>query len=62
MSLFHYVLVEYDPEQPWIVISRERRTAELDESEDFQEWARRAWPEPQWRVELDPGQEPRLMQ
>jgi hypothetical protein len=53
---YSYVLTKYHEDRPWIVLSRECRSVELDNAENFFSWARRRWPAPRWSVELDPWQ------
>jgi hypothetical protein len=54
MTEYRFTSTEFDPERPWIVLSREHRTVELEDGQDFYGWARERWPEPGWRVDLDP--------
>jgi hypothetical protein len=47
MPEYGYMLTEHDPERRWLVIGRVHRTVTLDDGENFFEWARQEWPEPQ---------------
>jgi hypothetical protein len=49
-----FELVEHDAECPWIVVRQERRTVTLDEGVNFFAWARGAWPNGRYSVQLDP--------
>jgi hypothetical protein len=51
---FSYSLTTYDPDRPWIVLSREHRVIELPEGADFVVWARETYPGDATMVELDP--------
>jgi hypothetical protein len=57
MKIWSYTAFEHDRDRPWIVTGTRRGTAELDENQNFWEWASEHWPAPRFRVELDPGQE-----
>ena len=50
MTTYAFDLITYSETEPWIVVSKERRTVELDDAQDFQTWARRAWPDDRYRV------------
>jgi hypothetical protein len=54
--LLKFVLTEYDPERPWIVVGERQETVELATMASFHAWANEAWPAPRWRAELHPGQ------
>jgi hypothetical protein len=58
---FNYCLTEYQIAKPWLVLSREQRTVDLEHVGDFQDWARETWPAPRYAAELAPGQTERLM-
>jgi hypothetical protein len=57
MPKFSFTTTEFDRERPWIMLRRERRTVELDDGVDCYGWARVRWPEPCWRVDLDPWEQ-----
>lgn len=61
VPLLSYVVTEYDPAKPWIIVGREQRTVELDDAASFAGWARENWPAPRYAAELDPGQAERLL-
>jgi hypothetical protein len=46
-------LIEYDPDEPWIVRSTGRDSVELPDDQDFNEWAKAKWPSPRYVVKLD---------
>lgn len=46
MSKLGFTLTEHNPDKPWIVVGRQHRTVELDEGQNFFEWARDQWPPP----------------
>jgi hypothetical protein len=50
------MLIERDPERPWLVLAQEHRTVTLEDGVNFYEWAHTQWPDPRWTVELDPWQ------
>lgn len=54
---YSFTVWEHDAERPWIVVSQEHRTVTLEDGASFHEWARQAWPSPQWNFELDPWQD-----
>jgi hypothetical protein len=54
VPLYSFTLTEHDPAKPWLVLSIEQRTVELDESEDFGRWARAQWPAAAFTIDLDP--------
>lgn len=56
-----YTLYEFDPVRPWIIADVSHRTVDLPDAGEFPDWAREQWPSPRYTVELDPGQETRLM-
>jgi hypothetical protein len=52
-----YVLTEYDPQMPWIVVATARHlTVDLGPGESFAEWAGERWPSPRFRAELEPDE------
>ena len=53
---YSFELTEHDPARPWIVVRQERRSIFLDDGVNFFTWARKAWPEERFSVELDPWQ------
>lgn len=53
---YGYTITEHDVEKPWLIVSREHRTVELEEGESFALWSAQHWPAPRFTVELDPGQ------
>ena len=55
MQTWRYSLTEYDPEQPWRILSvRNGMGVELDDEAPFWEWAYEHWPTPRYSVELAP--------
>ena len=54
MREYGYMLTEHDPSKPWLVLGREHRSVNFEDSASFFEWGAPEWPEPQWSVELDP--------
>jgi hypothetical protein len=54
VSKLGFTLTEHNPDKPWIVVGRQHCTVELDEGQNFFEWARDRWPAPRRTVELDP--------
>jgi hypothetical protein len=54
MPNYGFQLTEHDPDRPWIVLSSEHRTVEIEEGVGFHAWASERWPAPRWTVELDP--------
>jgi hypothetical protein len=54
MTVWSFTLTEYDPDQPWIVISTGRDSIELPNGQDFYAWARERWPSPRYQAKLDP--------
>jgi hypothetical protein len=61
VQVWNYHVHGRDPDRPWIIVSSRAESVELGDDEDFHEWAAREWNGPKWTVELDPGQEPRLL-
>jgi hypothetical protein len=56
MREFHYILAEYDPQRPWLMVGEIRHlTVELEGGESFTAWAAREWPGPRFTVTLEPG-------
>jgi hypothetical protein len=53
---YSFTIIEYDPHRPWVVVAKQRGTVELENDTDFAPWALTTWPEPRYKVELDPGQ------
>jgi hypothetical protein len=52
-----YVLTEYNPQMPWIVLGTARHlTVDLGPGESFTEWAGERWPSPRFRAELEPDE------
>ena len=51
-----YTLFVHDMDQPWIVRASEHRTVTLEHGGSFSVWAAEHWPEPCWKVALDPWQ------
>jgi hypothetical protein len=52
-----YVLTEYDPQKPWIVVGPPRHlTVDLGPDESFSAWAAQQWPSPEFRAELAPDE------
>jgi hypothetical protein len=56
MPEFSFTVTEYSPDKPWLVVGSEHRTVQLDDREDFHDWAHERWPEPRWRVDANPWQ------
>jgi hypothetical protein len=48
----HYVVIEYDPTNPAIVIGVTHHHFELAADTDVAEWARGPWPPPRYSVEI----------
>jgi hypothetical protein len=59
--LLHFTVYERDPDKPWIITDVTHHTIDLSDAGEFADWARERWPSPRYTVELDPGQETRLM-
>ena len=55
---FGFMVVEYEPERAWIVVGSRRLTVELEDGQDFLEWARQHWPPPRFKVEPEPAELP----
>ena len=53
VPVYSFTITEYDPEQPWLVVSTGRESVELAEGEIFYDWALTKWPRPHFRVRLD---------
>jgi hypothetical protein len=52
---FRYVVTEYDPHRPWLLVGEPRRlTVELEHAGSFTAWAARTWPPPRYRADLEP--------
>jgi hypothetical protein len=56
MAEYGYTIAEHDPGRPWIIVRSEHRTVELDDGEEFSEWAHAEWPSDRYTVALDPWQ------
>jgi hypothetical protein len=54
VSEYGFQLTEHDRDRPWIVLSTEHRTIELEEGVNFRAWAQERWPASRFTVELDP--------
>ena len=54
MPLYGFTITEHDASKPWLIVSREHKTVELEEGGSFHAWASERWPAPRWTVELDP--------
>jgi hypothetical protein len=54
---YSFTVWEHDLDKPWVVVSQEHRTVTLDDGMSFSAWAAEQWPEPRWKVELDPWQD-----
>jgi hypothetical protein len=50
-----YTVTEYDPQRPWVMVSRTRGLAVDLDAEDFPAWAARAWPATRYTTEIEPG-------
>jgi len=50
-----YTVTEYDPQRPWMMVSRTRGLVVTLDAEAFPAWAARAWPAPRYTTELEPG-------
>jgi hypothetical protein len=48
----HYVVTEYDPANPTIVIGITHHHTELAADTDLADWARGPWPPPRYSVEI----------
>ncbi len=53
---YSYALTEHDPNRPWIIRDQQQRAVELEDDENFFEFAAREHPSPRWSVELGPYQ------
>jgi hypothetical protein len=53
-----YTLYEHDPDKPSVIVETSHHTIDLQDADDFAEWARRQWPPPRYTVELEPGHTP----
>ena len=49
-----YSVAEHDPQRPWIIVSIECRTVQLDDVRAFGEWAERERPSSRCSVTPDP--------
>jgi hypothetical protein len=59
MRSYTYTVAEHDPARPWILVGEIRRlTVELEDGQNFYEWAVTEWPGPRFKVERDPWQTP----
>ena len=56
VPVFSFTVSTLDTNQPWIVVSSERRTAQFDDIKAFIAWAQAEWPPRRYRVDLEPGQ------
>jgi hypothetical protein len=50
VTTYHFQLVEYDSERPWVVLANEHRTVDLPDDQDFGRWARERFPDDRFRV------------
>jgi hypothetical protein len=53
VAVYGFTITEYDPEQPWVVVSTGRDSVELADADDFFDWVRTRWPAPRFVVRLD---------
>lgn len=57
MREYRYTVAEHEPGRPWIVIGDIRHLiVQLEDSENFYEWAAQTWPRTRYEVQLDPWQ------
>jgi hypothetical protein len=52
MTTYTFQAIKYDPQRPWVVLSIERRSVDLDGDRDFQTWVSDTYPD-NYRVLLD---------
>jgi hypothetical protein len=55
MPVFSFTLTEYQPDKPWLIVSIGRDSVELEDGENFYDWAQEHYPNSRYRVELDRG-------
>jgi hypothetical protein len=55
---YRYRLVIYELERPWVAVSSEIRSVELDDDEPFTRWAARTYPADHFRVIPQPRSTP----
>ena len=53
MTAYNFILREYDPDQPWVLVSTGHESIELPDDEDFNAWAQTRYPNSRYRVELE---------
>jgi hypothetical protein len=54
MREYGFQLTRHDEDRPWLIVSTEHLTVELEDGVNFPEWAGKQWPSPHWTVQPDP--------
>jgi len=50
--MVHYIVTEYDPASPTVVVEVTNHRLELEPDTDLVEWARGPWPPPRYDVKI----------